>query len=202
MQARYYDPAIGCFYSNDPVDSVGHIHRDNPVHGFNRNAYANNNPFRYTDPYGNAPKGVFKAAQAFTRVSSGNKNLDMAIDLVDAGWSASDAMGASGLKGGATVESVRGESGSAGRRRAGRRHTRAAVRDAKANNAAMNGGVTKCTTCSVETTPTTKGSTVAPTEGQGGHTVARTNGGNGATVKEQSNINIKCAACNNEKSDK
>ncbi|WP_259576707.1 RHS repeat domain-containing protein [Shewanella baltica] len=45
MQARYYDPLIGRFYSNDPIGF-----RD--VHSFNRYAYANNNPYRYTDPTG------------------------------------------------------------------------------------------------------------------------------------------------------
>jgi len=52
MQARYYDPVIGRFYSNDPVDALGHITRGNPVHGFNRYTYANNNPYKYTDPDG------------------------------------------------------------------------------------------------------------------------------------------------------
>jgi len=45
MQARYYDPVIGRFYSNDPIGF-----RD--VHSFNRYAYANNNPYSYTDPTG------------------------------------------------------------------------------------------------------------------------------------------------------
>ncbi len=45
MQARYYDPVIGRFYSNDPV---GFSRVDN----FNRYAYAANNPYRYTDPDG------------------------------------------------------------------------------------------------------------------------------------------------------
>ncbi|MEP1444751.1 MAG: RHS repeat-associated core domain-containing protein [Paraglaciecola sp.] len=45
MQARYYDPVIGRFYSNDPVGF-------NNVHNFNRYAYANNNPYKYTDPDG------------------------------------------------------------------------------------------------------------------------------------------------------
>jgi RHS repeat-associated protein len=45
MQARYYDPLIGRFYSNDPIGV-----RD--VHSFNRYAYANNNPFSYVDPTG------------------------------------------------------------------------------------------------------------------------------------------------------
>lgn len=52
MQARYYDPLIGRFYSNDPVDALGHIGRGNPIHGFNRYAYANNNPYKYVDPDG------------------------------------------------------------------------------------------------------------------------------------------------------
>ena len=45
MQARYYDPVIGRFYSNDPIGF-----RD--VHSFNRYAYANNNPYKYVDPTG------------------------------------------------------------------------------------------------------------------------------------------------------
>ena len=52
MQARYYDPVIGRFYSNDPVDSVTHLSSDNGPHGFNRYAYANNNPYKYLDPTG------------------------------------------------------------------------------------------------------------------------------------------------------
>jgi uncharacterized protein RhaS with RHS repeats len=45
MQARYYDPVIGRFYSNDPLGF-----RD--IHSFNRYTYANNNPYKYTDPDG------------------------------------------------------------------------------------------------------------------------------------------------------
>jgi RHS repeat-associated protein len=52
MQARYYDPVIGRFYSNDPVDVLGHIGHGNLVHGFNRYTYANNNPYKYVDPDG------------------------------------------------------------------------------------------------------------------------------------------------------
>ena len=51
MQARYYDPVIGRFYSNDPVDAATFISEGN-IQGFNRYAYANNNPYRYTDPTG------------------------------------------------------------------------------------------------------------------------------------------------------
>jgi len=46
MQARYYDPVIGRFYSNDPVGFTG------PPHSFNRYAYVANNPYKYIDPDG------------------------------------------------------------------------------------------------------------------------------------------------------
>ncbi|NQZ10331.1 MAG: HNH endonuclease, partial [Algicola sp.] len=45
MQARYYDPLLGRFLSNDPVGF-----RD--THSFNRYTYVNNNPYKYTDPDG------------------------------------------------------------------------------------------------------------------------------------------------------
>ncbi|WP_417690542.1 RHS repeat-associated core domain-containing protein [Pseudidiomarina sp.] len=48
MQARYYDPVIGRFYSNDPV---GYVTR-NPVFSFNRYSYVSNNPYKYVDPNG------------------------------------------------------------------------------------------------------------------------------------------------------
>ena len=47
MKARYYDPQIGRFYSNDPVGFTV----SNPMM-FNRYAYANNNPYSYVDPDG------------------------------------------------------------------------------------------------------------------------------------------------------
>jgi len=54
MKARHYDPVIGRFYSNDPVG----VSVSDPML-FNRYAYANNNPYRYTDPTGeNVSEGV------------------------------------------------------------------------------------------------------------------------------------------------
>ena len=49
MQARYYDPVIGRFYSNDPVGFTN-------IHTFNRYGYANNNPYKYIDPDGREVK--------------------------------------------------------------------------------------------------------------------------------------------------
>jgi len=57
MQARYYDPVIGRFYSNDPMDAMSHLAKGN-VHGFGRYTYANNNPYKYIDPDGREGVGV------------------------------------------------------------------------------------------------------------------------------------------------
>jgi RHS repeat-associated protein len=54
MQARYYDPVIGRFYSNDPVGYTA----SNPVMSFNRYMYVNNNPYKYTDPNGEYLWGI------------------------------------------------------------------------------------------------------------------------------------------------
>ncbi|WP_274055478.1 RHS repeat domain-containing protein [Thalassomonas actiniarum] len=48
MQARYYDPVIGRFYSNDPVGFTGEVDT------FNRYSYVANNPYKYIDPDGEA----------------------------------------------------------------------------------------------------------------------------------------------------
>lgn len=50
MQQRYYDPSIGRFLSIDPMKADP----DNP-NTYNRYAYANNNPYKYTDPNGEIP---------------------------------------------------------------------------------------------------------------------------------------------------
>ncbi|PWK53842.1 RHS repeat-associated core domain-containing protein [Pleionea mediterranea] len=55
MQARYYDPVIGRFYSNDPKDTQSFL-AEGKIQGFNRYAYAFNNPYKYTDPDGKNPR--------------------------------------------------------------------------------------------------------------------------------------------------
>jgi len=49
MQQRYYDPSIGAFLSVDPVTA-----NSGTGANFNRYWYANNSPYRFTDPDGRA----------------------------------------------------------------------------------------------------------------------------------------------------
>ncbi len=84
---RYYDPAIGRFISVDPVD-VSAANGSN----FNRYWYANNNPYRYTDPDGrfgvsasyfnyqaNSPQA--RQAQASAIVDSNQRDLGTLADF-------------------------------------------------------------------------------------------------------------------------
>ena len=86
MQARYYDPEIGRFYSNDPVDYIA----ENPVMSFNRYLYVNNNPYKYNDPNGevlfNIIGGIIGAVTTY------NQAIDM-------GYTHDEAMVAGGVGG-------------------------------------------------------------------------------------------------------
>src|SRR5690606_14436405 len=54
MQQRYFDPGVGQFLSVDPVTAYS-----NPVGQFHRYRYANNNPYKFSDPDGrNAVAGA------------------------------------------------------------------------------------------------------------------------------------------------
>lgn len=82
MQARYYDPVIGRFYSNDPIGF-----RD--VHSFNRYTYVNNNPYKYTDPTGMLGEGVgcgiaedCSNSVDSNEGSGGNSNSDAAMGML------------------------------------------------------------------------------------------------------------------------
>jgi len=48
--ARWYDPELGRFTGVDPAGF-----KEADIHSFNRYAYANNNPYKYTDPDGRNP---------------------------------------------------------------------------------------------------------------------------------------------------
>lgn len=85
MGARYYDPRFGRFLAVDPVDFT----QDN-LHSFNRYAYANNNPYTFTDPDGNSPIDViFFAADAVKLVVAINSGNPEAIQSASADLAAS-----------------------------------------------------------------------------------------------------------------
>ncbi|HEY4581907.1 MAG TPA: RHS repeat-associated core domain-containing protein [Lysobacter sp.] len=75
MQQRYYDPSIGRFLSVDPVTADG-----NTGDNFNRYWYANNNPYKFTDPDGRLPvetlwdaaNVAMGATSAYNNFSQGN----------------------------------------------------------------------------------------------------------------------------------
>ena len=75
MQARYYDPAIGRFYGNDPIG-----YRD--VYSFNRFAYANNNPYKYVDPDGRATCAASDCKTAYIdhEIKAGAPALDSSLN--------------------------------------------------------------------------------------------------------------------------
>ncbi|MCG9771528.1 RHS repeat-associated core domain-containing protein, partial [Pseudoalteromonas piscicida] len=76
MQARYYDPVIGRFYSNDPVGFTGEVDT------FNRYSYVANNPYRYTDPTGESKEGKGLHLVKVIIQASGNKKLAEKIDNI------------------------------------------------------------------------------------------------------------------------
>ncbi|KRS20750.1 hypothetical protein AAY72_12235 [Alishewanella sp. WH16-1] len=81
MQQRYYDPIIGRFYSNDPVDFQGHMQRGNPTMGFNRYAYANNNPYKYSDPDGQFIQAILGAV-----IGAGAELVAQTLSGQDINW--------------------------------------------------------------------------------------------------------------------
>ncbi|WP_176714602.1 RHS repeat-associated core domain-containing protein [Alishewanella sp. HH-ZS] len=104
MQQRYYDPLIGRFYSNDPVDFLGHMQRGNPTMGFNRYTYANNNPYKYVDPDGEFIWGVVigAAIELGAQVATGQK-----INLADVAIAGAVGAVTGGFAGRAATQAIR-----------------------------------------------------------------------------------------------
>ncbi|WNZ54222.1 RHS repeat-associated core domain-containing protein [Microbulbifer sp. MKSA007] len=75
MQARYYDPNLGRFYSNDPMGTVTHLSTENGIHGFNRYMYANNNPYKYTDPTGMCSVGEKHCVETISRTTNSDNSI-------------------------------------------------------------------------------------------------------------------------------
>jgi len=78
MQQRYYDPLIGRFLSADPVTAYS-----SPGANFNRYWYANNNPYKFTDPDGRQSKEDIKAPS-------------VGVPLLDRLWTPSDVRDSTG----------------------------------------------------------------------------------------------------------
>ncbi|MCE7032881.1 RHS repeat-associated core domain-containing protein [Lysobacter sp. GX 14042] len=95
MQQRYYDPQIGRFLSVDPVTAGS-----NTGANFNRYWYANNNPYRFTDPDGRVAQFVWGAVigagvEVFVQTAIQGKSFSE-IDVSDVAIAA----GAGALTGG------------------------------------------------------------------------------------------------------
>ncbi|MCV2885763.1 hypothetical protein OE749_13780 [Aestuariibacter sp. AA17] len=79
MRAQYCDPVIGRFYSNDPVGTLEHLGGTGGIHGFNRYVYANNNPYKYTDPDGEAVQFIVGAVIGTATTYNSIKDSDMSF---------------------------------------------------------------------------------------------------------------------------
>lgn len=109
MQQRYYDPGIGRFLSVDPVTA------DSGTGGnFNRYWYANNNPYKYTDPdgrFGLVGAGIGAAIDFGTQMATSKGSISERFSNVN--WTSvavSGAVGAltGGLGGAAAKAAVQG----------------------------------------------------------------------------------------------
>ncbi len=109
MQARYYDPAIGRFYSNDPVGFSA-----SDLHSFNRYAYANNNPYKYIDPDGRAADFFldlgFIAYSAYTLATepSWTNAAALGVDVVGAAVPLATGLGTAVRAGAHGADTVKG----------------------------------------------------------------------------------------------
>ena len=83
--ARWYDPVQGRFTAMDPVD----WNEANPIHSFNRYAYANNNPFKFVDPDGRYAELAIEGVS----ISLGVKSLVANVRKGNYWAAAADALG-------------------------------------------------------------------------------------------------------------
>ena len=223
-QQRYYDPMLGRFLGVDPmaVDTGS-------AFNWNRYAYANNSPYKFTDPDGRdsaifytrqyrmAPPDPQTAAATlgliadFTPVVGDIKgfvdayNDPSAANIVAAGIGLVPGFGdAAGklIKNADEIADL--AKGAANGDRAGKAHTRAANRLGRELNRNANGGELVCPTCQKtmnDPVQSTPGGGVDRDAAVGDHVIAKSKGGDGATVKDMRNHETKCWECNSKKSD-
>ena len=80
MQQRYYDPGIPRFLSVDPVTAY-----DDPIGAFHRYRYANNNPYKFTDPDGRqswCPGASCSAVNALNNLSNTTEAISSKAEVV------------------------------------------------------------------------------------------------------------------------
>lgn len=78
MQQRYYDPGIGRFLSVDPVTANGTTGSN-----FNRYWYANNNPYKFTDPDGRESACISNGGDCGMGPGTGQKIMEVAPIIAD-----------------------------------------------------------------------------------------------------------------------
>jgi uncharacterized protein RhaS with RHS repeats len=205
MQQRYYDPVAGRFLSIDPVTTDA-----NTGSSFNRYAYAANNPYKYVDPDGRDPMdwvhGAFTAAsfcpslcgaaisgvEGIVYLAEG-KNNDAGLSFGAAAVGIVSDAGAVKL-----VSKIAKEGEEAAR--AGKAFTKRGRDIVREENAAKNGGRTKCENCGAETVPgqkSEKGVTPPGNETHVDHIEPKSKGGAGTPGNGQ----VLCRDCNLKKSD-
>ena len=193
MQQRYYDPLIGRFLSPDPEPTNA-----NTGENFNRYWYANNNPYRYTDPDGRfIPLAIAGCAASMVCttgvITIGAYAVAKGPELAMSAKAVVEALGniinqetakanPDGTVTGADGEQVNTSSDG---ERAGKRF-RPETPDEKA---AAEGAV--CVYCGQKTT----NKPGLPNSRQRDHGTAKSKGGDGSP----SNENNSCATCNNDK---
>ena len=184
MQARYYDPVIGRFYSNDPVDSFSHLSQEN-IQGFNRYNYAYNNPYKYTDPDGKVPAPII--VKVTVSACSANPGCRKAAAEA-AKYIAEKA-----------VEIWTDEDSSSKKKR---KRNRKVVDEAWEENRKKNGGTNRCADCNREVErqngPNQKGQKISSNRGEADHEKRLASGGEDTT----DNMKIRCHDCHKEKTRK
>ena len=187
MQARYYDPVIGRFYSNDPVGSLGHLSQGN-IQGFNRYAYANNNPYKYTDPDGKFALPLLLFAPEIIALGKAAFFVGSAALAGYAGSEAINAYNESSESGEVTSDrepGTDGKKGSTGGPGAGKRF-KPETPEQKAENEGAN-----CRYCGVETT----NEPGHPNSRERDHIDPKSRGGNNSSENEGQS----CRTCNRSK---
>jgi RHS repeat-associated protein len=214
MQQRYYDPMAGRFMSLDPVTAD-----TTTAWNFNRYNYANNSPYKFTDPDGRDPDVAYGAAVG---LMMGNDPEKMRIW---AGGEAAATTEGSGAENGAAMGMIVGEwmrngdysmeavagvavkamvmavtKGKIKDFRPGAKFTPAQKRDILAANRDRNGGELKSDKSGDALVPSEKsksGVTPSPLEAQVDHKVPRSAGG----TNDPANAQVLSRKENRDKSD-